>query len=218
VTLLLASRVFASAVPLEPDADEARGWLIDELAKPVYREAQPTLFDLAAQAIGDWLSSLFAGAGDAGGAIGLVVLLAIVAALVVVAFLVFGRPRLEGRRRGAAALFGDADVRDADQLRRAADAAARSGDHTTAIEEMFRALARSLDERGLVDLTPGTTAGGFARAAAAALPQEVQRLSAAGKDFDAVRYLGYQGTRERYEALVALDRDLRATVPAEAVR
>jgi hypothetical protein len=106
--------------PLDPDAPEARRLVLDELAKPEYRAAEPTAFDLAAQAVRDWIASLFA---DAGGlplpALQLVlVVLAIV--LVVVGLLVFGLPRMRRRARPGAPLFDDGDVRDARALRAAA--------------------------------------------------------------------------------------------------
>lgn len=201
-------------VPVEPDGDEGRRLLSDELAKPTYQEAKPTLFDLIAKAIGDWLASLFEGAGGATGAVGLAILIGIVVALVVVAFLVFGRPRLERRRSAPHALFGEDDTRDAAELTRSAEAAARGGDYTTAIAEMFRALARQLSERTLVDVTPGTTAGGFARSASIVFPDAASRLHAASSSFDGVRYLGRPGAADDYERMAALRRELASARPA----
>ncbi|BDI21687.1 DUF4129 domain-containing protein [Herbiconiux sp. L3-i23] len=205
---------FARFVPVQPDGDEGRRLLSDELAKPVYQEAKPTLFDLISQAIGDWLASLFAGAGGAPGAVGLVILVGIVVALVVVAFLVFGRPRLERRGAGPSALFGEHDTRDAAELTRSAEAAARAGDYTTAIAEMFRALARQLQERTLVDVTPGTTAGGFARSASIVFPDSAARLRAASAAFDDVRYLGRSGDADGFERMASLRRDLATARPS----
>lgn len=204
------------SVPVEPDADQGRQWLTDELAKPVYQQAKPTLFDLISQAVGDFFASLFDGAGGVTGALGLTIVLLVVAALVVVAFLVFGRPRLERRRAASALLFGENDTRDAAALTRSAEAAARSGDFTLAIAEMFRALARTLDERTLVDLTPGTTAGGFARAASAVFPDAADRLHAAAGSFDEVRYLGRTGSAPDYEGLAELRSRLLTARPKSA--
>lgn len=204
-------------VPVDPDAPEARRWLQDELSKPEYQSAQPNAFDLAMQAIRDWIASLFEGATGLPGP--LLALLAIVAVvvLVVIGLLVFGLPRLRRRRAPAAPLFDDADRRDLATLRRAATAAAAAGDWPLAIEERFRALARGLVERDLIRVHPGTTASGVAHAATARFPDHGPALRDAAADFDAVRYLGRAGSGERYEALTALERTLSDTAPAASV-
>ena len=84
------------------------------------------------------------------------------AAALVVAFLIFGVPRLNRRSRVAGVLFGEDDDRGSADMRRDAAAAASRGDYATAIAELFRALARGLAERTIVTVTPGTTARGFA--------------------------------------------------------
>ena len=38
-------------VPVDPDAPEARDWLLDELSKQQYQAAKPTFIDLIAQQI-----------------------------------------------------------------------------------------------------------------------------------------------------------------------
>ncbi|PVZ96378.1 hypothetical protein DDQ50_05570 [Amnibacterium flavum] len=204
------------SVPVDPDADEGRRLLTDELSKNVYQEAKPTWFDLLSQAVFDWFAPLLDSANGAGGAIGLAVAVAAIAALIVAGFLIFGRPRLERRRAGAGALFGSSDERTADEIRGEAERLARDGDYTEAIEEMFRAMARGLDERTLVDVVPGTTAGSFARDAARPFPDEAERLRAASADFDRVRYLGGSGSSERYEAMADLEKRLRTARPATA--
>ncbi|MFE5672468.1 DUF4129 domain-containing protein [Agromyces sp. NPDC056523] len=199
--------------PLEPDADEARRWVLDELARPEYRAAEPTAFDLAAQAIRDWIADLFSGAGGLPLPALWLVLVTLAVVLVVVGLLVFGLPRLRRRASGAVPLFDDGDVRDAATLRSAADAAARAGDWPLAIEERFRALVRGLVERELVRVHPGTTAHGMAAAAAVPFPEHAVRLEAAAADFDDVRYLARAGSAAAYEQIAELDRELAASVP-----
>lgn len=208
----------ASGVPVDPDAEEARRWIVDELAKPEYREAQPTWFDLLAAAISDWLQSLTLGSAGGPPGIGLlIVILAAVAALVV-AFLIFGLPRLTTRSRVAGGLFGDDDARDSATIRRAAEGAARSGDFALAIAEMFRCTARGLAERTVLTTSPGTTAHDFARRAAAAFPAFAGPLGDAADAFDEVRYLGRPGTLAQFEAMAGLERGLREARPVlEAV-
>ncbi|WP_353815406.1 DUF4129 domain-containing protein [Agromyces sp. SYSU T00266] len=202
--------------PLDPDAPEARRWVVEELADPAYRAAEPTLFDLAAQAVRDWIASLFSGAT------GLPVpTLALVAVLVVVGLvglglLVFGLPRLRRRTPSVIALFDDGDLRDAATLRRAAERAAASGDWTLAIEERFRALVRALVERELLRVHPGTTAHGMARAASAPFPTRGPALERAADAFDGVRYLGRPGDAGAYAEVTALDAELGAARPLAA--
>lgn len=203
-------------IPVDPDAPEARRWLEDELSKPEYQSAQPTAFDLAMQAIRDWIAALFEGATGIPEPLLALAAVTTVAVLVVVGLLVFGLPRLRHRRRAAAPLFDDADRRDLETLRRAAAAAAAAGDWPLAIEERFRALARGIVERDLIRVHPGTTARGVADAAAAPFPDHGPALLAAAADFDAVRYLGREGTRERYDALTALEREIADTAPVGA--
>ena len=45
-------------VPVDPDAPEARDWLVDELSKQPYQAAQPTFIDRLAQQIMQWLGDL----------------------------------------------------------------------------------------------------------------------------------------------------------------
>jgi len=207
--------VAALAAPLTPDADEARRALLRELADPRYDAARPTLLDRAAQAFWEWLQGVrFAGVDGAGG-LGLLVLLIVVALVVVVLLVRFGVPRLTRRSRAAEPLFGAADDRDAEALRRAAADAARAGDHTTAVAEQFRALARALDDRGLVTASPGTTANETARRAAGVLPAEADALAAAARAFDEVRYLDRAGTEAAWHQVRALDDRLtHSAVPA----
>ncbi|TIH37859.1 DUF4129 domain-containing protein [Subtercola vilae] len=201
-------------IPLDPSAPDARQWLIDELAKPEYQAAKPTWLDQAASAVRDWLGSLFVpSSGNLGGLLP-VVIVTIAVGLVVAAFIVFGRPR---RNRSAAepleALFGVDDRRSSSQLRASAAAAAASGDYRTAVEELYRSIARRQSERTVVRVSPGTTAQEFAARAALSYPAEAGALVAAARVFDEVRYLGATATKAAYEQLAALERQLRDLAP-----
>jgi hypothetical protein len=194
------------AVPVQPDGDEARRWLLDELAKQPYQASRPTPIDLLAQAFFDWLGGLFRNQGDPTPTVLLVVAVTVVVALVVVALLLFGIPRANRRSRGpAAGLFGEDDRRTAAELRAAARAASAAGDHSLAVLERYRALARDLDERTLVALFPGTTADAFARQASGIFPAEAAELAAAADAFDGIRYAGRAGTREQADRVAGLD-------------
>ncbi|WP_344293992.1 DUF4129 domain-containing protein [Agromyces neolithicus] len=206
-----------AATPLVPDADEAHQWLTDELSKPEYQAAQPTAFDLAMQAIRDWFAGLLAGATGVPGPVLTLIVVLVVAALLVVAFLVFGLPRLRRGRAASVPLFDDGDLRDLTALRRAAAAAAAVADWPLAIEERFRAIVRGLVDRDLVQVHPGTTARGFADAATRQFPEQAAELRAAAAGFEGVRYLGRPGDAAEYERTTALETRLAQTRSAEAI-
>lgn len=209
-------------VPVDPDAPEARDWILDELSKQPYQAAKPNLLDQLAQQILNWLDDLFSWVASAGQGtqtgtpVGLLAILIPVLVIVVLAFLIYGVPRLNRRSRVTGALFGEDDDRDAAAMRRDAERSAAAGDYATAIAELFRALARGLAERTLVTTYPGTTAHEFARRAGTVFPGSGPQLTAAAGDFDDVRYLGGAGTREQWEAMVELERRLRTARPAGA--
>lgn len=201
-------------VPVVPDAPEARNWLLEELAKPEYAAAAPSLFDILSQQFFEWLMRLF----QPGESVPLdwlpVVLIGLVIVGLVVALFIWGIPRVNRRSRKATGLFGENDRRSAAELRRAAADAAAAGDWTSAVLEEFRAIARSLAERTIVLASPGTTAHDFAGRASTAFPAESGDLAEAADGFDRVRYLGQDGTARQYEQLRALDRRLLAQTAA----
>lgn len=203
-------------VPLLPDGDEARDQAQRELSDPVYRAAEPTLVDRAARAIADFFSRLFSpDVPDGAGSVALVVLAVIVIAAVVAAILVWGLPRTNARSRSVAdALFDVADDgRSADDLRREAAAASVRSEWDEAIVLRFRALARGLVERGIVEPPPGATARAFARETARALPTLDPAVGEAAAVFDDVRYLRRPGTAERYRQIADLDEAAVAARP-----
>lgn len=202
-------------IPVDPSGPQAQEWIREELAKPEYQAAKPTWFDLASKAVQDWIDSLLQGpTGDAGPVLLLVVVL-LIAGLIVAAFLIFGRPRVN-RRSGLdrRAVFGADDARSSRELRASAQEAAARADWVLAIEEQFRAIAVGLDERTLVSVTPGTTATHFAASASLVLPAEREQLAQAARSFDAVRYLDRAGSPSAYQQLVALDQRLQQARPA----
>ncbi len=209
-----AAFAFVSAeIPVNPDAPQGRRWVIDELAKPEFRSAQPTWFDRAAKAVWDWLQSLRIGDGVGVQGPILVVAALVVVACLVAAFVVFGAPRRGSRSTARAGLFGDDDPRDAAAIRRSAEEAASRAQWALAIEESFRAIARGLAERTIISVSPGTTAREFAVRAGAVLPGFSARLGRAASSFDDVRYLGREGTEAAYRSTAELDRELQTARP-----
>ena len=199
---------------LTPDGDEAQDWAEDELAEQIYQAAQPTAFDRAAKAVGDFIASLFSGDVPAGAAPWFaVVAVLVVLAVIVIAFVIWGLPRGASRSRTPIELFGETDERSAGELRSQADAAAAAGDWDEAIVLRFRALARGLVERTIVDPEPGATVHRFARVASRAFPGERAALDRGADAFDDVRYLRRPGTEASYRLIADLDGRLAASAP-----
>jgi len=185
-----------------PDRDEARRLAEEELARPEYAAAQPTAFDRWAHEVQQFFGRLLDPDLDAnGGWLGptlTLVLAAIIIAALVVAIVSWGRPRARRKATDSTTLLGSPDTLSAVRLRADAERAARAHDWQTAITQRYRALARGMMERDLIDPAPGATAQAIARAAAAVFPDEQPRIADAAGAFDAVRYLGAPGDEAGY--------------------
>jgi hypothetical protein len=163
----------------------------------------------------NWFVGLFTerGAGGLAPVVVTVIVIVIIAALVV-ALLVWGRPRASRTVHRRRDLLGERDDRTAAQLRAEAERRAREQDWDDAVVLRYRALARDLMERDLIDPAPGATAQGIAREASTAFPAFGERLHSAATAFDAVRYLRTAADEAGYRALAATDDDVRAAQPA----
>jgi len=207
-----------SSPPLTPDGATAQQWARRELSDPAYAAAHPTAFDRFARSVQEFFLHLFdAGApGNAGRWLAVLACI-VLAALIVLAIVLWGRPRRRRRAAGMAGplLFGDVEHRTAQQLRRAAASAAERAEWDAAVILRQRALARGLAERGLVDTPPGATVHGFARLAAERFPQLRDELDDAATAFDAVRYLRLPGSPEQYAQVAQVD-DAAVSAPVTA--
>lgn len=201
-----------------PDGDEARRWAEEELSNPRYADAKPTWFDLLARDIGRFTADLFS--SDNGANVGpwaLIVVSVIIVAALITALIIWGRPRSSRAvRRARTDLLGESDDRSAAQLRADAERSARDGDWDTATILRYRAIARGLLERDLIDPAPGATAQSIAREASAVFADEATAMRRAAVSFDDVRYLRHPATEESYRELAATDDRLRTRRP-EAV-
>ncbi len=200
---------------LIPDGDDAREWAEKELSDPRYADAKPTWFDELAKQIGRFLQDLFTSDGGASaGPAALIIVCVIVFAALVIALIIWGRPRRSRSiRRPGSSLLGSDDDRSAAELRAEATRAAKSGDWDTATILRFRALARHLLERDLIDPSPGATAQAIAREVSLVFVAEEGAVRTAATSFDDVRYLRRPATEESYAALVAVDERLAALRP-----
>ena len=140
------------------------------------------------------------------------------AAIIAILIIILRRVALPGRAtRHDAALFSD--ERDSTELASAADTAAAQGDYATAVIERFRAIIRSLDERGVIEEYPGMTALESVALTAQALGPTglVSRLGQAAELFDAVRYGKVDSTPKQDEWMRTLAQDVLRAAPAPRI-
>ncbi|HET8614891.1 MAG TPA: DUF4129 domain-containing protein [Actinomycetales bacterium] len=194
------------APPLDPGRDEARRWAWQELSDPVYAQHEPSWTERAILWLWRTLQNLELPAGP-GGTGGLVILVALLLVLVLVIWFRTGPVRGSARRTPSAAVL-QGTVRTAREHRALADAAAADGRWADAVRERFRAVVRTLEERGFVDQLPGRTAQEVAPDVAPALPDLVGRLHEAATVFDDVCY----GSREALPQHDSMLRDLHDRV------
>jgi Domain of unknown function (DUF4129) len=213
----MTGNVILQDPPVTPNGPTAQGWVLRELAKGEYRASQPTWFDRLSTAVVNWFNSLSPNSGSALPGLGPIVIVVVVAVVLLIAFLVFGLPRLNRRSTVTGELFGEDDQRSAAQILSAARAAAAVGDFSLAIIEGLRSIARSLGERTLVTMFPGTTAQDFARHATAIFPAYSTEFTRIATSFDSVRYLDESGTESEWKAVARLARELQTAQPAAAL-
>lgn len=193
---------------IDIDSDAAYEAAERELAKPIYPKAS-----LSERIIG-WLEDLLyrvaaEGSSVPGGWLTISVLLILLAVAVAVAIRIARRTMRTNRSR-AGALLGEHD-RSAAEHRAAAERSAAAGDWAAAIRHRLRAVARQLEESGVLDPVPGRTATELARDAAQELPHLGDELSAAATAFNDVTYGERPGTEPAYRMVADLDDHLRAS-------
>ncbi|WP_436760366.1 DUF4129 domain-containing protein [Streptosporangium sp. V21-05] len=202
--------------PIDVEREEARGQAIRELLRSEY--AKESLVDRlwrnVNQFVGDLLDQESLGA--VGSVAARAVLLVIVIAIVVSLLLIARRTARGGASR-AGGIFGDRRLTAAEH-REAAERLAAESRWAEAVRERLRAVARDLEDRVIIDYTPGRTAGELAAEAGRALPALAGELTSAARVFDDVTYGEVPGTPEAYGIMRDLDDHLRAARPAPVVR
>lgn len=198
---------------IDIDSDAAHEAAQRELAKPFYPKG--SLLEQAIDRLEDLLYRLTAeGASVPGGWLTMTVLLLLCAVAVVVAVRVARRTMRTSRRHGAA-LFGDHDLTAA-QHRAAAEQSAATADWAAAIRHRLRAVARQLEETGVLDPVPGRTATELARDAARELAHLTNELNDAATAFNDVTYGERPGTQAAYRLIADLDDHVSSRVSAAA--
>lgn len=211
--------VLPFAIPIDPDADTARQWVVEELSKDAYQSSGRSWIERFFA----WLAGLFDGLENASGNLGFAGVPGAVVAIVIgvllvaiIALIVWGPMRSSRRRRESHTVFED-DVRDSKTMRSAAADAAARGDWTLAVIERFRGMVRDVEDSGWVYVTPGMTAYEFVTEAGRKVPRLASELDWAGDLFDRIRYGHDAVDQTHYDRMVALDHDAAAARVVESV-
>lgn len=195
---------------LDIDRDAAHEAAQRELAKPIYPKESPSgrFIDWVRSVLNDLLAQ---GSTVPGGWFTISVLLIVLAAAAVVAVRI-ARRTLRTNRGGDYQLFGPTEL-SAAQHRGTAEGYASAGDWAAAIRHRLRAVARQLEETGVLNPVPGRTANELARDAGAVLPRLAAELSRAATAFNDVTYGQVPGTESGYRMVADLDDHLRSPAP-----
>jgi hypothetical protein len=198
---------------LDIDRDPAHEAAQRELAKPIYPKASLT------ERLSEWLDDLIyrimrEGSSLPGGWFTISILL-IVLAIAIVAAVRIARRTMRTNRGGEHALF-DSQELSARQHRAAAEQYAAVGDWAAAIRHRLRAIARQLEEDGVLNPVPGRTATELAKDAGAAVPVLAGDLLRAADAFNDVTYGERPGTEPAYRMIADLDGRLRSRGAAGA--
>ncbi|PRC43771.1 hypothetical protein C6A85_000000103625 [Mycobacterium sp. ITM-2017-0098] len=190
---------------IDIDRDAAQEAAENELAKTIYPKPSP--LDMILDWIEELLYRLTTTASKFPGGwftVAVLVLLLVVAVVVAVRI---ARRAMRSSRSGAPALFGD-HVLSAAEHRATAQRHAAEEHWAPAIRHRVRAIARQLEENGVLDPVPGRTATELARRAGQALPALAGELSTAAQTFNDVTYGELPGSESQYGMIAALDDQL----------
>ena len=194
---------------LSPTPAQGREWLKQELAGPDY---QSPWLDSVIRWIRDVLGKLVDGARQV---TGLSPAVTAGLAILLIALLVWILPKV--RRERVAAVSQEAVLKDPTitgrQYRDLAAQAIRDGRFGDAILDGFRAIAKDMSDRGLLDDAPGRTAHEVSLALASPFPDHADALADAADLFDSVRYGHRRVGEAQANQMRALDAELATTRP-----
>jgi hypothetical protein len=196
---------------IDIDRDAAREAAQHELAKPIY--PKPSLTERFAEWLDDLLYRIAQeGSSLPGGWFTISVLLIVLAVAIVVAVRI-ARRTMRTDRGGEHALF-DSHELTAAAHRATAQQYATQGNWTAAIRQRLRAVARQLEEDGVLNPVPGRTATELAKDGGAVLPGLLSELLQAATAFNDVSYGQRPGTEPAYRMIADLDDHLHSRGPA----
>jgi hypothetical protein len=189
------------------DRDAAHDAAQRELSNPIY--PKQSLFERLSDWINDFIYRLISkGSEVPGGWFTVAVLLTLLAVAIIVAIRI-ARRTMKTNRKGDSQLFGAVELSAAEH-RATAERFAAEGNWTLAIRHRLRAVARQLEESGVLNAVPGRTANELARDAAKFLPELTSELADAAASFNDVTYGERPGTESAYRNIAKLDERIRS--------
>ncbi|MBO0681020.1 DUF4129 domain-containing protein [Mycolicibacterium sp. S2-37] len=197
---------------IDIDRDAARDAAQAELDKPIYPKESWT------ELLSEWIEDLlYRIAQESSTVPGGWVTVGVLLTLLVLAIVVAARigARTLRTRRPETALFDDRELGAAEH-RATAQRHAAAGEWALAIRHRLRAVARQLEETGVLQPVPGRTATELARDASPVAPQLAGALRAAARAFDDVTYGGRPGSDTEYRLVADLDDQLRSSSTVHA--
>ena len=208
----MAAASWSAQRGVDPTPAEARRWLRDELSGPDYHD--PWL-DTVIRWVLEQLGKLLEGANNLANG-GLSPVITALMAVVVIALLAWVLPKV--RRNLVAARQDEAVLMDPTitpgTYRTLASGAFADGRYDDAVLDGFRAIAKDMSDRTLLDDSPGRTAHEVSLELAQPFPHHAAQLAQAANIFDAVRYGHRHATSEQAGHVRALDAELAKTRPA----
>ncbi|MGE5694302.1 MAG: DUF4129 domain-containing protein [Candidatus Sericytochromatia bacterium] len=189
------------------DRDAAHDAAQRELSKPIYPKEQ--FSDRLNEWISDFLYRIISKASDVpGGWFTVAVLLTLLAVAVVVAVRI-ARRTMRTNRKGDFSLFGAAGL-TATEHRATAERFAAERNWSVAIRHRLRAIARQLEENGVLNAVPGRTANELAANAGRVFPDLRAELVDGATSFNDVTYGERPGTEAAYRDITILDNHIRS--------
>lgn len=198
---------------MQPEPDEARRLLQEELSDPRYQRDATGPLREAADRFFAWLEQLSVNLGPVNLPLGPVLLLVLLLAAVILC-IVLVRPRLQRSADAADLLTSPAGITAA-QLRAHAESHAQAGRFDEACRELFRAVIRAAEERRELAEQAGRTATEAGAALARAHPRQAQQAMRAAELFNYSRYGGGALQRTDYDSLLTLDQRLQSPPATE---
>jgi len=189
------------------DRDAAHDAAQRELSKPIYPKEN------FSERLNEWISEFIyrvisKGSDVPGGWFTIAVLLTLLVVAIIVAVRIAGRT-MRTNRKGDFRLFGTAELTAAEH-RATAERLAAEGNWAIAIRHRLRAIARQLEENGILNAVPGRTANELARDATQSFPELRTELTNAAVSFNDVTYGERPGTESAYRSITMLDEHIRS--------
>lgn len=195
------------------DRDAAHEAAQNELNKPIY--PKPSMTEAIIDKINEFLFRLLQkGSHVDGGWFTITVVIVLV--VIAVALAVYTARRTMRTNRGGDYELFDAGELTAAQHRATAESFAAEGNWAAAIRHRLRAVARELEETGVLNQVPGRTANELANDAGEALPHLAGELTQAATAFNDVTYGERPGTQAAYQMIIDLDDHLRSRSTASS--